>query len=59
MTCPKCKKEHDDNYPLDIDGTIYEGGCFECWSIDFDDKGYTIEEGERFYPWHNIVGRKF
>jgi hypothetical protein len=31
MKCPKCGFENDDNWPLDINGEIKEGGCQDCW----------------------------
>jgi len=36
MKCPKCGRENDDNYPLDVDGKIVEGGCVECWENESD-----------------------
>ena len=37
MTCPKCEKENDDNWPLDIYGKILFGGCQDCWEKECDD----------------------
>ena len=38
---PKCGIENDDNWPLEIDGEILEGGCQDCWeaacSVDWWD----------------------
>ena len=31
MKCPKCGIENEDDWPLEIDGEIVEGGCQECW----------------------------
>ena len=29
--CPKCQKQYDDNWPIEIEGEIKLGGCQECW----------------------------
>lgn len=31
--CPVCGVVGTDDWPLDIDGTIKDGGCTECWEI--------------------------
>ena len=31
FTCPRCKTLTVDNWPLDINGVIEDGGCQECW----------------------------
>ena len=36
MTCPGCKKENDDNWPLKINDKIKIGGCQECWEEQCD-----------------------
>lgn len=29
--CPKCGELNDNNWPLEIDGKVVEGGCQMCW----------------------------
>ena len=29
--CPKCGIENNDNWPLEINSEILEGGCQDCW----------------------------
>jgi len=36
MKCPKCGKTNDDDWPLDIDGEIQDGGCQDCWEAEAD-----------------------
>lgn len=31
MICPICKKENDDNWPVEVDNHIKDGGCQDCW----------------------------
>ena len=33
MKCPLCKTENDNNWPLNIEGKIIDGGCQECWEL--------------------------
>ena len=37
MICPKCGQQNDDNWPLNIDGVIKDGGCQECWEQECSD----------------------
>jgi len=37
MDCPVCNKENDDNWPLDVDSKIKDGGCQDCWEDQCDD----------------------
>ena len=54
MECPKCGIENDDNWPLEINDKIVDGGCEECWAKEIDaqwwqavdafpDKYWTLE----------------
>ena len=36
--CPKCNLPNDDDWPLEINGEIREGGCQACWEKECDDK---------------------
>lgn len=41
MKCPVCKKENDDNWPIEVkteDGMfeIMDGGCQDCWEEQCD-----------------------
>lgn len=36
MKCPMCGIDNSDNWPLDIDGKIVEGGCQNCWEDQSD-----------------------
>jgi len=40
--CPRCGRQNNDNWPLDIDGERVMGGCDECWYKECD------EQWERF-----------
>ena len=42
MICPKCGKENTDNWPLDIDGQIKEGGCQTCWESETSTKWWDM-----------------
>ncbi len=44
MKCPKCKKESDADWPLDIDGEIKWGGCQLCWESDCSDSWWQAVE---------------
>ena len=53
--CPGCGRSNTDDWPLEIEGEILEGGCQECWEADCDkswwemvvflDKAGLLEEG--------------
>jgi hypothetical protein len=32
--CPRCGNENQDNWPLEIDGEIKDGGCQGCWEAE-------------------------
>jgi len=34
--CPKCGKLNEDDWPLEINGEIVEGGCQDCWEEQCD-----------------------
>jgi hypothetical protein len=36
MICPLCQKENDDNWPLELEGKILDGGCQDCWESQCD-----------------------
>ena len=36
MICPECSIENADNWPINVDGEVKEGGCQECWEKDSD-----------------------
>jgi hypothetical protein len=42
--CPKCGVENDDNWPLEIDGEIKDGGCQDCWEADCDEAWWLAHE---------------
>ena len=44
MICPKCGRENDDDWPLDIDGEIKEGGCQDCWEAACDKSWWEMVE---------------
>ena len=31
QVCPLCGVLNEDDWPLDIDGEIKDGGCQDCW----------------------------
>ena len=35
--CLLCDKLNDDDWPLEIDGKIIEGGCQDCWEEQSDE----------------------
>lgn len=37
MTCPACGKENTDDWPLEVEGKIIEGGCQDCWEKETDE----------------------
>lgn len=43
-SCPKCGIENDDNWPLEIDGEILEGGCQDCWEAACDESWWDAVE---------------
>ena len=45
MICPKCKKESTDNWPLEINGKVVDGGCQECWEAECDKKWWEAMKG--------------
>ena len=38
MKCPICKKENNDDWPIEVNGLIYDGGCQDCWETHSDKK---------------------
>ena len=44
MKCPKCGVENDDNWPLEIDGEIKEGGCQDCWEAACSESWWEMVE---------------
>jgi|TARA_B100000315_G_scaffold255848_1_gene300252 hypothetical protein len=42
MICPKCGIENEDNWPLDIDDKILDGGCQECWEAECADSFWDV-----------------
>ena len=40
--CPLCRKENDDNYPVEVNGHIKEGGCQECWEKQCDEEWWKM-----------------
>ena len=43
--CPKCGKENTDNWPLEINGEIVDGGCQDCWEAEWDEKWWLAVRG--------------
>lgn len=53
--CPGCGRWNTDDWPLEIEGEILEGGCQECWEaacseswwemVVFLGKAGLLEEG--------------
>ena len=44
MKCPLCGVENDDDWPLDTDGEIKDGGCQECWEVQCDESWWKAVE---------------
>jgi len=44
MICPLCQNENSDNWPLEIDGKVVEGGCQDCWESQCDDAWWQMME---------------
>ena len=44
MKCPKCGIGNDDNWPLEINGEIIEGGCQDCWEADCANSWWEMVE---------------
>lgn len=42
--CPSCGKLNDDDWPVEIDGIIEDGGCQTCWKNEVDDCWWAIQE---------------
>jgi len=42
--CPKCGKLNDDDWPLEIDDEIVDGGCQDCWEADCDKSWWEMHE---------------
>ena len=40
--CPQCGTLNEDNYPLEINGKIVEGGCQDCWEKQCDDSWWEL-----------------
>lgn len=36
VPCPVCGTPNTDNWPVDVDGEIQDGGCQECWEAECD-----------------------
>lgn len=34
--CPLCGKENDDDWPIEVNGEIKDGGCQDCWEAQCD-----------------------
>lgn len=47
MRCPVCGKKNSDNWPLDVDGRIVDGGCQDCWETQVSES------------WWHMVTRNF
>jgi len=45
MNCPKCGKENTDNWPLEINGKIVDGGCQDCWEVECYNKWWLAVRG--------------
>ncbi len=33
-----CGKENTDNWPITVKGEVKDGGCQECWEVEYDAK---------------------
>lgn len=44
QNCPQCGKLNDDNWPLEIDGKIEEGGCQDCWEAQVNKEWWLMVE---------------
>lgn len=44
QNCPQCGKLNDDDWPLEINGKIEEGGCQECWESQVDKEWWAMLE---------------
>jgi hypothetical protein len=42
--CPKCEAINTDNWPLEINGEIVDGGCQECWEEACDKSWWEMLE---------------
>jgi len=40
--CPQCGKLNEDNWPLEINGKIIEGGCQDCWEKQCDESWWEF-----------------
>ena len=35
--CPACGKLNTDDWPIEVDGEIKDGGCQDCWEAQCDE----------------------
>lgn len=49
MICPKCGVKNNDNWPLEIEGGIREGGCQMCWESECDKTWWEAMEDVEIY----------
>ena len=40
--CPKCGKINNDDWPLEVNGEIKDGGCQLCWESECSDEWWEI-----------------
>lgn len=44
IICPLCKTENTDDWPIEVDGEIIEGGCQDCWETQCDKFWWEVVE---------------
>jgi hypothetical protein len=49
MKCPKCGETNSDNWPIEIDGIIKDGGCQECWENECNEKWWKAVTDEKIF----------
>jgi len=42
MKCPRCGKENDDDWPLEVEDKIIWGGCQMCWELECSEEWWKL-----------------
>jgi len=46
--CPICGIENNDDWPIEVDDKIQDGGCQDCWEAECDESWWDAVEA---YGW--------
>lgn len=44
IICPVCGKLNIDDWPVEVDGEIQNGGCQDCWEAQCDESWWDAVE---------------